>query len=84
LSAEQAFKLNSDLRDAALVHYTELACMVERMDYKEYGGACLLGIEGNIIVAHGRSQAKAIKNAIHLAYKAAQTGVVQAIREGMR
>ena len=58
--------------------------MVERMDYKEYGGACLLGIEGNIIVAHGRSQAQAIKNAIHLAYKAAQTGVVQAIREGMR
>jgi glycerol-3-phosphate acyltransferase PlsX len=54
------------------------------MDYKEYGGACLLGIDGNIIVAHGRSQAQAIKNAIHLAYKAAQTGVVQAIREGMR
>ena len=83
MSAEQAFKLSNDLRDAALVHYTELACMVERMDYKEYGGACLLGIGGNIIVAHGRSQAQAIKNAIHLAYKAAQAGVVQAIKEGM-
>ncbi len=84
LSAEQAFKISSDLRDTALVQYTQLACMVERMDYKEYGGACLLGMDGNIIVAHGRSQAKAIKNAIHLAHRAAQTGMVQAIREGMR
>jgi glycerol-3-phosphate acyltransferase PlsX len=84
MSAEQAFKISSDLRGTALVHYSQLACMVERMDYKEYGGACLLGIDGNIIVAHGRSQAKAIKNAIHLAHRAAQTGVVQAIKEGIR
>ncbi len=83
MSAEQAFKISSDLRGIALVQYSQLACMLERMDYKEYGGACLLGIDGNIIVAHGRSQAKAIKNAIHLAYRAAQTGVVQAIKEGM-
>lgn len=83
MSAEQAFKISTELRDTALVNYSQLACMVERMDYKEYGGACLLGIDGNIIVAHGRSQAKAIKNAIHLAHRAAQTGVVQAIKEGM-
>ena len=83
MSAEQAFKISSDLRGAALVHYAQLASMMERMDYKESGGACLLGIDGNIIVAHGRSQAKAIKNAIHLAYRAAQTGVVRAIKEGM-
>ena len=84
LTAEEAFKISTDLRGAALVHYAHLASMVERLDYKEYGGACLLGIDGNIIVAHGRSQAKAIKNAIHLAYRAAQTGVVQTIKEGMR
>jgi len=83
MSAEQAFKISSDLRGIALVQYSKLACMLERMDYKEYGGACLLGVDGNIIVAHGRSQAKAIKNAIHLAYRAAQTGVVQVIKEGM-
>jgi glycerol-3-phosphate acyltransferase PlsX len=84
MSAEQAFKISSELRGTALVQYSQLACMVERMDYKEYGGACLLGIDGNIIVAHGRSQAKAIKNAIYLAYRAAQTGLVKAIKEGMR
>jgi phosphate acyltransferase len=84
LTADKAFEIARDLEGAALVHYTKLATMVGRLDYKEYGGACLLGINGNIIVAHGRSRAKAIKNAIHLAYKAAEASVVQAIREGMR
>jgi glycerol-3-phosphate acyltransferase PlsX len=83
MSAEQAYKISSDLRGAALVRYTEFAGTMGRMDYKESGGACLLGIDGNIIVAHGRSQAKAIKNAIYLGYRAALTRVVQAIKEGM-
>src|SRR5947209_12080830 len=38
-----------------------------RMDYSEYGGAPLLGVKGGCIVCHGRSNAKAIKNAIGLA-----------------
>jgi len=84
LTADKAFEIARDLEGAALVHYTKLATMVGRLDYKEYGGACLLGINGNIVVAHGRSRAKAFKNAIHLAYKAAEAGVVQAIRGGMR
>jgi glycerol-3-phosphate acyltransferase PlsX len=84
LGAEQAFRVGNDLRGAALVHYAQLACMIERMDYKENGGACLLGIDGNIIIAHGRSRAKAIRNAIHLAHKAAQAAVVKTITEGMR
>jgi glycerol-3-phosphate acyltransferase PlsX len=84
LTADKAFEIARDLEGAALVHYTKLATMVGRLDYKEYGGACLLGINGNIIIAHGRSRAKAIKSAIHLAYKVAEASVVQAIREGMR
>jgi glycerol-3-phosphate acyltransferase PlsX len=34
------------------------------VDYAEYGGAPLLGIKGCVIVAHGKSNSKAIKNAI--------------------
>jgi glycerol-3-phosphate acyltransferase PlsX len=83
LTADKAFEIARDLEGTALVYYAQLASMVGRLDYKEYGGVCLLGINGNIIVAHGRSRAKAIKNAIHLAYKAAEAGVVQAIKEGM-
>src|SRR5256886_6018287 len=39
----------------------------KRMDYSEYGGAPLLGVKGGCIVCHGRSNAKAIKNAIGVA-----------------
>jgi glycerol-3-phosphate acyltransferase PlsX len=38
----------------------------KRMDYSEYGGAPLLGVNGGCIVCHGRSTAKAIKNAIRV------------------
>ena len=37
------------------------------MDYSEYGGAPLLGVKGGCIVCHGRSNAKAIKNAVRVA-----------------
>ena len=39
----------------------------KRFDYSEYGGAPLLGIKGVCIVCHGRSSAKAIKNAVRVA-----------------
>lgn len=39
----------------------------KRMDYSEYGGAPLLGVNGGCIVCHGRSNPKAIKNAIRVA-----------------
>ncbi|HYR42531.1 MAG TPA: phosphate acyltransferase PlsX [Terriglobia bacterium] len=38
-----------------------------RLDYSEYGGAPLLGINGITIVCHGRSNANAIKNAVRVA-----------------
>jgi glycerol-3-phosphate acyltransferase PlsX len=39
----------------------------KRLDYSEYGGAPLLGINGNCVICHGASNAKAIMNAILLA-----------------
>ncbi|HIE17252.1 MAG TPA: phosphate acyltransferase PlsX [Dehalococcoidia bacterium] len=83
LEADRVFKIGDSLRDTALVHYSQLISIAERMDYKEYGGACLLGIRGNIIVAHGRSQARAIKNAIYLAHKAVRAGVTEMIGDGI-
>jgi glycerol-3-phosphate acyltransferase PlsX len=53
----------------------------KRLDYQEYGGACLLGVKGSVIIAHGRSQAKAIKNAIGLAKKTAERSISQIIKE---
>ena len=39
----------------------------QRLDYSEYGGAPLLGVKGCVIICHGRSSAKAVKNAIRFA-----------------
>jgi glycerol-3-phosphate acyltransferase PlsX len=43
------------------------AKMRERIDYSTYGGAPLLGVRGNCVVAHGRSDRTAIRNAIRQA-----------------
>src|SRR5688572_26185493 len=40
-----------------------------RVDYSEYGGAPLLGVAGLAIVGHGRSSAKAVRNAIAMAFR---------------
>jgi len=39
----------------------------KELDYAEYGGAPLLGVDGVVIIGHGRSNVKAIKNAIKVA-----------------
>ncbi len=44
----------------------------KKMDYSEYGGAPLLGINGNCVISHGHSNAKAIMNAILLAQSLAK------------
>ena len=41
----------------------------KEVDYAEYGGAPLLGVDGVSIIAHGASSGKAIKNAIRVAYE---------------
>jgi glycerol-3-phosphate acyltransferase PlsX len=47
----------------------------KKLDYSEYGGAPLLGVNGVVIIGHGRSSAKAVKNAIRLAHEFAQIGL---------
>jgi glycerol-3-phosphate acyltransferase PlsX len=51
----------------------------KRTDYDEYGGAPLLGINGTSIISHGRSSAKAIKNALRVASDYAAKRVYEAI-----
>jgi len=46
---------------------TSLSRFKKEMDYAEYGGAPLLGVNGVVIIGHGRSNATAIKNAIRAA-----------------
>lgn len=47
----------------------------KQIDYAEYGGAPLLGVSGNVVVCHGKSNAKAMKNAIFQAILAHENAV---------
>ena len=50
-----------------------------RLDYREYGGAQLLGVRGVCIIGHGSSNDRAIYNGIRVAYEFAQAGTNQRI-----
>lgn len=50
-------------------------------DYSEYGGAPLLGVDGVVMISHGRSDAKAIKNAICAARREVEHKVMEHMRK---
>lgn len=56
----------------------------KRTDYDEYGGAPLLGINGTSIISHGRSSAKAIRNALRVADDFARKRVYEAISDAIQ
>jgi glycerol-3-phosphate acyltransferase PlsX len=53
----------------------------QTMDYAEYGGAPLLGVRGVCVIAHGRSNANAMKNAIRVAAGLAKAHVNEKIEQ---
>ncbi len=54
------------------------------LDPSEQGGAILLGVDGVVIIGHGSSDAKAIKNAIRVAKQAVEGNVIEHIRAGLQ
>ena len=56
----------------------------KQIDYAEVGGAPLIGIKGCAIVSHGKSNAKAIENAIYQAISYVDTGVNEHILEKLQ
>ncbi|MDR1284664.1 MAG: phosphate acyltransferase PlsX [Campylobacteraceae bacterium] len=56
----------------------------QQVDYAEYGGAPLLGIKGCAIISHGKSNAKAIKNAIYQAINFTNSNVNHTIEEELK
>jgi glycerol-3-phosphate acyltransferase PlsX len=49
----------------------------KRVDYSEYGGAPLLGVDRICIVGHGRSSPKAVSNAVTMAVRAVREQLIQ-------
>ena len=56
----------------------------DRVDYRKTGGALLLGVGGEVVIAHGRSDAEATMNAIRVAARAADQGVSKVIAGAVR
>ena len=71
---------NPKLNEAAALLAPTMQSVIRTLDYTEYGGALLLGVDGNVIIAHGRSNALAIKNAVITAKMAIVMEVVEAMR----
>lgn len=67
----------------ALLLAPTLKKLGKKVDYAEYGGAPLLGVDGCFIICHGSSNAKAIKSAIAVANEYVTKNVLEHIRENI-
>jgi glycerol-3-phosphate acyltransferase PlsX len=82
--------LKSEIRKSIIFQASALLMMQvfkelkKKVDYQEYGGAQLLGVNGVCIKTHGSSSAKDIKNGIKVAVKAIQNNVNRAIIEKLK
>ncbi|MBI5284947.1 MAG: phosphate acyltransferase PlsX [Chloroflexi bacterium] len=74
LTAKLQYKL------AAMVLKPALLAMRDKMDPGSYGGVPLLGVNGVVMIAHGVSDARAVKNAVRAANEGASSGMLDAIR----
>ena len=67
----------------ALLLKSSLSKAKKSIDYSEYGGAPLLGVDGLVLISHGRSTPKAMKNAIRAAKEQVEHNVLKKIKEEM-
>lgn len=65
--------------EAAAVFKPVMAKIMQKHDWQEAGGAPLLGVDGYCLICHGRSEAKAIKNAVRVGKQLVSSGVNQKI-----
>lgn len=71
-------------RVGALLMRPAFRALRRRIDYAEYGGAPLLGVDGIVIVGHGGSNVKAFRNAIGVARRAVERGLAGHIEQAVR
>lgn len=66
---------------AGAVLKKDLEIFAKKMDYSEYGGSVLLGLDGTVVKAHGSSNAKAFYSAIRQAKIAGEENIVQIMKD---
>ncbi|MDP8213299.1 MAG: phosphate acyltransferase PlsX [Candidatus Zapsychrus exili] len=65
----------------ALIMKSRLNHIKKLADYSEYGGAPLLGVNGLVMISHGRSSPKAIKNAIKATIREVEHNIIEAMKQ---
>src|SRR5215831_8257556 len=81
--------LRKSLRSSLITQFAGLLSqgvfrgLKKTIDYTEYGGAPLLGVRGVCVIGHGRSNAKAVKNAIRVAAGLAKANMNERIEQGL-
>ena len=75
LSSTMTMRVGSLLTRRALRRFRR------RVDYSEYGGAPLLGVAGVTIVGHGGSSARAVRNAVAIAYRFAANRFIERVEQ---
>ena len=81
---KNAFKKNIFTMIGYLFANSGIKGMKKVMDYKSYGGAMLLGVNGVVVKAHGNSDDYSFGCAIDLAYKMAKSNLVNLLKEGVK
>jgi glycerol-3-phosphate acyltransferase PlsX len=56
---------------------------LKNLSYEEYGGANLLGVNGIVVIAHGRADAGAMVNAFRVARSGAESGLIESLRSSL-
>lgn len=74
------FKMGESLYEYAATQHIQDQ-LIDRMNYEVVGGSPIIGVKGNVIVGHGISSAKAIKNMILLAKRQVESGVNNKLAE---
>jgi glycerol-3-phosphate acyltransferase PlsX len=69
------------MRVGSLLTRRALRRFRRRVDYSEFGGAPLLGVTGVTIVGHGRSSARAVRNAVAMAYRFAASRFIERLEQ---
>lgn len=77
---EEEIKKRTISKAAAFLMIPAFKNLMKKLDYSEYGGAPLLGVDGVSIVCHGSSDAKAINNAVLAAVRAVESDFVEMLK----
>ena len=82
-SIRKALTARLHYRLAAALLRPAFRAVARDLDYAEYGGAPLLGVKGVVIIAHGRSNARAIRMALAVARQSVENGLLEALSKAV-